>query len=158
LTCPYSQSQNSLQPGASLTISATLTEYGIPVAHRANARAEVELPDNTRVTLAISEADPGRFQVSTPAILPGVYRIRVVASGVTMRGVPFTREQLLSATAILGGDNPLPTSAPSTKAHDEDLCKLIECLLGSFGRLLAQHDVDPKAVSQVFFGEFSALS
>ncbi len=141
-------SQNSLQPGATLTISATLTEYGIPVAHRASVRAELELPDNTRVSLALTEADPGRFQVSTTAILPGVHRIRVVASGVTMRGVPFTREQLLSATAILGGDNPLPTSGPSTKAHDEELCKLIHCLLGpnSFGRLLAQHEVDPKAV------------
>jgi hypothetical protein len=142
-------SQNSLQPGASLTISATLTEYGIPVAHRATVRAELELPDNTRVTLALSEADPGRFQVSTTAILPGVYRIRVVASGVTMRGVPFTREHLLSATAILGGDNPLPTTVPSTTAHDEQLCKLIQCLLGpnAFGRLLKQHEVDPKAVS-----------
>jgi hypothetical protein len=141
-------SQNSLQPGASLTISATLTEYGVPVEHRANVRAEVELPDNTRQTLWLSEGAPGRFQVSTTAVLAGVYRVRVVASGVTMRGIPFTREQLLSATAILGGDNPLPTSGPSTKAHDEDLCKLIHCLLGpnSFGRLLAQHEIDPKAV------------
>jgi hypothetical protein len=141
-------SQSSLQPGASLTISATLTEYGVPVEHRANVRAEVELPDNTRQTLALSEGAPGRFQVSTTTVLAGVYRVRVVASGVTMRGTPFTREQLLSATAILGGDNPLPTSGPSTKAQDEDLCKLLHCLLGpnSLGRLLAQHEVDPKAV------------
>jgi len=54
-------SQNNLQPGASIIISATLTEYGIPVAHRANVRAERELPDNTRVALALSEADSGRF-------------------------------------------------------------------------------------------------
>ena len=46
-----------------------------------------------------------------------------------MRGVPFTREQLLSATAILGGDNPPPTSGPSTTKHDEQLCRLIQCLL-----------------------------
>jgi hypothetical protein len=141
-------SQNSLQPGASITISATLTEYGIPVEHRASVRAELELPDNTLLTLALSEADSGRFQVSTTAIVPGVYRIRVVGSGVTMRGVPFTREQQLSATAILGGDNPPPTSGPSTKGHDEDLCKLLECLLrpDSFGRFLEHHKVDPKAV------------
>src|SRR5438270_8811224 len=97
---------------------------------------------------ALSKADPGRVQGGTTAVVPGVYRIRVLASGVTMRGVPFTREQLLSATAILGGDNPLPTTGPSTKAHDEQLCKLIQCLLGpnAFGRLLTQHEVDPKAV------------
>ncbi len=141
-------SQNSLQPGASITISAALTEYGIPVDHRASVRAYMELPDTTQVTLALTEGEPGRFQVSTTAVMAGVYRIRVVAFGVTMRGVPFTREQLLSATAILGGDNPGPTSGPSTRAHDEELCRLIECLLGpnSLGRFLSQHNVDPKAV------------
>ena len=141
-------SQNSLQPGASITISASLTEYGIPVAGRANVQAELERPDSSRTTLPLPEGDPGRFQVSTIATVPGVYRVRVVASGVTMQGVTFTREQLLSATAILGGDSPFPTTGPSTKAHDENLCKLIECLLGpkSIGRLLTQHNVDPKAV------------
>jgi hypothetical protein len=59
--------------------------------------------------------------------------------GITMRGIPFTREQLLSATA---------SSGPSTKGHDQDLCKLMECLLrpDSFGRFLEQHKVGPKAV------------
>jgi hypothetical protein len=63
--------------------------------------------------------------------------------------VHFTREQLLSATAILGGDNPPPSSGPSTKTEDAALCRLILCLLGSgaFGRFLTEHNVDPKAVS-----------
>ena len=139
-------SQNSLEPGASVTISATLTEYGIPVAHRATVQAYVELPDSTMVTLPAPETDAGRFQANMTAVIAGVYRIRVVASGVTMRGAPFTREQLLSATAILGGDTPSPTSGPSTKDADEALCRLIECLLGSFGRFLTQHNIDPKAV------------
>ena len=144
-------SQNSLAPGANVTISGTLSEYGVPVAHRATVRAEIELPDNTRITLALSETDPGRFQASTIATVAGVYRIRVVASGLTMRGVPFTREQLLSAMAILGGDNPLPTSEP-TKANDEELCRLIECLLGpkSLGGFLTQHGIDSNAVSHCF--------
>lgn len=54
-------SQNNLQPGASIIISATQTEYGIAVAHRANVRAERELLGNTRATLALSEADSSRF-------------------------------------------------------------------------------------------------
>jgi hypothetical protein len=145
-------SQNSLQPGASVTISATLSEYGIPVAHRATVGAELELPDNGQITLALSETQPGRFEASTVATLAGVYKIRVVASGVTMRGVRFTREQLLSATAILGGDNPLPTSGPSTKARDQELCRLIQCLLGpkSLGGFLAQQGIESKALSQCF--------
>jgi hypothetical protein len=141
-------SQNSLEPGAHITITAALTEYGIPVEHRAGLRAEVELPDQSNVTLTLTEVGPGRFQTDTTATIAGVYRIRVVASGVTMRGIPFTREQLLSATAILGGDNPMPTSGPSPKAGDEELCRLIECLLGphAFGNVLKRQEVDPKAV------------
>ena len=45
--------QNSLQPGATMTLSATLTEYGIPVDRRASVRAEVQRPDgSTAVTVA----------------------------------------------------------------------------------------------------------
>jgi hypothetical protein len=139
-------SQNSLEPGASVTISTTLTEYGIPVARRATVEAYVELPDSSLVTLPAPETDAGRFQANMTVVIAGVYRIRVVASGVTMRGAPFTREQLLSATAILGGDSPPPTSGPSTKAADEALCRLIECLLGQLGGFLTQHNVNPKAV------------
>jgi hypothetical protein len=141
-------SQNSLEPGANVTISAKLTEYGIPVDHRASVHAEVELPDGTRATLPMPEGTPGRFQAGMTALIQGVYRIRVLASGVTMRGVPFTREQLLSATAIPGGDNPPPTSGPSTKAHDEELCRLFACLLGphAFGPLLTKQGVDSKGV------------
>lgn len=141
-------SQNSLQPGASLTITASLTEYGVPVDHRATVRAEVELPDNSRHMVTLSEGAPGQFQVHMTAVTAGVYRIRVLASGLTMRGVPFTREQLLSATAILGGDNPLPASGPSTTGQDENLCRLLHCLLGpeSLGRWLTQQKIDPKIV------------
>jgi hypothetical protein len=139
-------SQNSLEPGASVTISATLTEYDMPVARRATVQAYVERPDGSLVTLPVPETDAGRFQANMTAVIAGVYRIRVVASGVTMRGIAFTREQLLSATAILGGDSPSPTSGPSTKADDEALCRLIECLLGSLGGFLTRQNIDPKAL------------
>jgi len=141
-------SQNSLEPGATLTITATLTEYGVPVAGRATMHAEIERPDGSAFTLALPEVEDGRFQASTTAALPGVYRIRVIAAGVTMRGMPFTREQLLSAAAVLGGDNPPPQTGPGTKDHDEELCRLIECLLGprSLGEFLMKNGVNPKAV------------
>jgi hypothetical protein len=141
-------SQNSLEPGATLTITATLTEYGVPVAGRATVLAEIERPDGSSFTLALPEVGDGRFQASTAAALAGVYRIRVMAAGVTMRGMPFTREQLLSAAAVLGGDNPPPQTGPGTKDHDEELCRLIECLLGprSLGEFLMKNGVEPKAV------------
>ena len=95
-------SQNSLEPSTTVTITATLTEYGVPVAARATVHAEIERPDGSSFTLALPEVEDGRFQASTAAALAGVYRIRVLAVGVTMRGMPFTREQLLSAEPGLG--------------------------------------------------------
>jgi hypothetical protein len=40
--------------------------------------------------------------------MQGVYRFRLVASGITMRGAPFTREQLVSGAVVPGGDQPFP--------------------------------------------------
>jgi hypothetical protein len=138
--------QESLQPGSTLTVRAALSEYGIPVNHRATVYAAIERPDNSQTTIAFAEIEPGIFEATTRANLQGVYRFHVIASGVTMRGLPFTREQHLSAAVVLGGNNPPPSSGPST--HDEQLCQLLECLLGpnSFGRLLSEHNIDPNSV------------
>jgi hypothetical protein len=88
------------------------------------------------------------FEANTVAGIQGVYRFRVLASGITMRKVAFTREQLLSGAVVIGGNNPPPTSDPSTGAHDTQLCDLLECLLRpeALGRFLAEHHVDPNAV------------
>ena len=141
-------SQNSLQPGATLTLRAALSEYGIAVDHRATVYATVERPDNSQATIAFTEIEPGIFEASTTATLQGVHRFHVFASGVTMRGLPFTREQQLSGGVVLGGDNPPPRSGPSTHAADEQLCQLLECLLGpnALGRFLSEHNVDPNAL------------
>ncbi len=147
-------SQNSLELGATMTIRATLTEYGIPVDHRATVRAELQRPDGTQTTLFLVEGEPGVFQASTVAPIQGVYRFHVVASGVTMRGLPFTREQLLSGAVVPGGNNPFPTSGPSTRDQDEAMCQLLQCLLRpeAFGRLLAEHHVDPNSLQKCVEG------
>jgi hypothetical protein len=141
-------SQNSLEPSATLTITATLREYGVSVAGRATVHAEIERPDGSSFTLALPEIGDGRFQAATVGALAGVYRIRVMAVGVTMRGMPFTREQLLSGAAVLGGDSPPLKTPPDRKDHDRELCGLIECLLGqeSLGEFLMKNGVEPKAV------------
>jgi hypothetical protein len=141
-------SQSSLEPGATMTLRAMLAEYGIPVAYRASIRAELERPDGTQATLALVEVEPGVFEAITAAAIQGVYRFRVLASGATMRGLPFTREQMLSAAVVVGGDNPFPTSDPSGRKRDEELCRLLECLLGpeALGGFLAEHRVNVEAV------------
>jgi hypothetical protein len=141
-------SQNSLQPGATLTLRASLSEYGIPVDHRAIVWAELTRPDGSQSTLALMEIEPGIFETTTLAGMQGVYRFRAVASGTTLRGVPFTREQLLSGATVIGGDNPPPTPGPSNKTCDRQLCDLLECLLGpqALGGLLTESKINPNAV------------
>ncbi|KAM6514163.1 hypothetical protein FALCPG4_015322 [Fusarium falciforme] len=65
-------SQNHLEPGATLAISARLTEYGLPVSHRAKVHADLEQPDGNRVTRTLSETEPGQFQATATATVPGV--------------------------------------------------------------------------------------
>src|ERR1700730_4107417 len=97
-----------MPPGAATTVRAALTEYGIPVTRRASVWAELQRPDHTEAVFALAEVEPGVFETTTAGPPAGVYRFRVLAAGVTMRGVPFTREQLLSGAVYLGDGNPLP--------------------------------------------------
>jgi hypothetical protein len=119
--------QNSLEPGATMTLRAILTEYGQPVDHRATVRAELTLPDGTGTTLSLAEGAPGVFEAATTAVIPGVYRFRVLASGFTLRHTAFACEQTLTGAAFPGGDNPPPTTDPSGVAAR--LCCLVESLL-----------------------------
>jgi hypothetical protein len=141
-------SQTSLEPGATMIVGATLTEYGIPVEHRASVTADLQRPDGTRTTLVLQESGPGVFWTSVAALIQGVYRFRVFASGSTMRGMPFKREQLVSGAVVPGADNPFPQSDPSTRAKDEALCDLLQCILGpnALGRWLTEQKIDPNAV------------
>lgn len=145
-----SVAQNSLEPGATLTVQAALSEYGIPVAHRARVTAELQRPDGSQSTLTMLETAPGMFQAATDAVNQGVYRFRVVASGLTMRGVPFTREQQLSGAVVLGGNNPPAKSPPSTRSQDEALCRLLSCLLSpdALGRVFASQHIDPALIQK----------
>lgn len=100
--------QSSFEPGAMLTFHATLTEYEIPVENRASVQVELTRPDGSFVMLPMGEIEPGKFRVSTNAPFSGVYHARIVAMGVTLRGTPFTREQLATAAVWEGGNLPPP--------------------------------------------------
>jgi hypothetical protein len=62
-----SLTQNSFEPGATMTIRAALTEYDIPVEHRAGVRAETTRPDGSGGILTLTEVDPGIFEASMTA-------------------------------------------------------------------------------------------
>ena len=138
--------QDSLEPGATMTLRATLDEYGVPVEQRAGVRAEITRPDGSNAVVSLTELDPGIFESSVKAVLPGVYRFRVVASGVTMRGAPFTREQTLTGATFLGGDQPLPQGGED---RGSDFCCLVRCLLddASVRRYLAERGIDAQRLA-----------
>jgi hypothetical protein len=142
--------QSSNEPGATMTIRVVLTEYGLPVHGRATVRVEIERPDHTQNTVALTEIEPGVFEAQSVATLSGVYSMRVLANGATMRSKPFTREQLLTGAVWRGGDSPPPTGTTDPRTRDEQLCRLMECLFGSdlLGGLLEQYRVDPNALRE----------
>ena len=146
-------SQNSLEPGATITLRTTLTEYGLPVENRATVDVNTTNSDGTSVVLHSREIEPGLFETKIIAALPGVYRLHVIAKGVTSRGVPFTREELLTAHAVQGGDNPLPTT-PSAGGQELDLCCLLNCLLKepSVVKFLEVHGLNSDAIRKCIEG------
>lgn len=110
--------QSDFLPGSSVLVKAKLTEYGIPVDHRASCNASVVRPDRTSFDLPMTEVEPGVFQVKFNTDLQGVYRIRIMAKGATMRGKPFTREESRTAAAFRnkpdrGSENPSEGGNPS---------------------------------------------
>jgi hypothetical protein len=136
--------QDSLEPGARMRVRALLREYGVPVDHRARVGAEVRRPDGTEGWIDLHEDEPGAFEGSVEAALPGVYRFRVMAEGRTLAGGRFTREQLLTGATLRGGDGPFPFGGRDPDGRREDLCELVECLIErkALGPLFERHDVD----------------
>jgi len=139
--------QTGLVPGSVMSIRATLSEYGIPMAHRASMYVEVERPDGSAATLGLAEIEEGIFEVDTTASLEGVYRFHLKASGLTLRGERFTRERLLTGSVVLGGGRPSRTPEPQPgRDSDARLCELLDCLLGqgSLDRFMAENGIDPQ--------------
>ncbi len=140
--------QSSFEPGAELTLRARLTEYGLPVSHRATVRAELVRPDESMATLTLSEEDPGVFEATIAAAATGVYRFRVMAEGKTMRGRRFTREQLLTGVVWHGGDQPPPSRYDDPNRGHDRLCRFIDCLMKQKGLVesLKRKGVDIEAL------------
>jgi hypothetical protein len=140
--------QTSFEPGATLTLRAALTEFGIPLSG-ASVQAELRRPDATQSAISLAEVEPGVFATTAVASLAGVYQFRVLANGWTHRGEAYTREQLLTGVTVVGGNSPSPTTPPADHSGDL-LCCLLNCLLKNpgFDGFLAQHNIDANALQR----------
>jgi murein tripeptide amidase MpaA len=125
--------QSSFVPGATLTLRAVLTESSLPIEKRAFVRADVTRPDGTTASLTLSEVEPGVFESTLAAPIAGIYPIRFRATGTTLRGWGFAREQLRTAAVWRGGDDAPPTSQPQPPDEGADWCSFLECLLQQDG-------------------------
>lgn len=87
---------------------------------------------------------PGVFEAASVASSSGVYRFRVLATGLTVRELPFTREQLLMARFSSVGTILLPP-AGRRLTTTSSVCELLHCLLDPkvLGQALARHEIDP---------------
>ncbi len=140
--------QDSYEPGATLTLRCTLTEYGLPLAGRATVTADLTRPDGTLATLALAKVEPGVFEAHTAAHLVGVYTAHAKGVGKTARDRPFTREHIFTGAVWKGGDDPFPTTSNDPDERVRCLCALLKCLLGPkvlterFEKRLAEEGID----------------
>src|SRR5262249_36939461 len=90
---------------------------------------------------------PGVFEAGTVGAIPGIYKFLVHASGKTLRGISFTREQYLTAAVVYGGDNPLPTSDGDSDPG-QLLCRLFGGLFHDPGfiRYLEERKIDVQSL------------
>jgi hypothetical protein len=96
--------QRSFEPGATLTVSATLARSGLPMAQGVSTWADITHPDGTSASLALHARADASLSAEFVAAMPGVYRVRVRARGVVRPGEPFTREKTLTGAVWIGGD------------------------------------------------------
>lgn len=143
-------SQDSYEPGATMTIRASLREGEMPVEHRATLTGELDRPDGTTTTVSLDAVEPGVFETAFHASMAGTYRCRVIAEGKTFRNNNFTREQLVTGSVWRGGDDPLPVGEKSTA----QLCDLLDCVVSEevLGDLLERHEVDADHLRECFKG------
>jgi hypothetical protein len=139
-------SQTSHTPGAKLGLRAVLKEMDLPVVNRARVTAEIKRPDGTTAQLILNETDPGVFEGTATASLSGIYPVYFRATGTTLRGFRFSREQLRTGMVWAGGNDPPPQGKP----HDGKCCpdwgEFLRCLLGngSVQKLLERNEISPR--------------
>jgi subtilisin family serine protease len=147
ITMATTLSQDSYEPGATLTLRTVLEQYGaIPVTD-ATVEASVTMPDGSTTTVTLDSVADGAFETAVDASATGTYRFHVRARGRSLRGTPFTREQIRTAGVWQGGDEPAPTDASDPRVQGELLCELLECLsTDAFAEAMEEWGVDPDAV------------
>ena len=113
-----------MKPGSTVTLFASLEEYNVPLPTNAVVWAQITNPDQNTVDLKFQKFNEKIHTASFKTTRAGVYLCRIIAEGLTHKGLPFRRERTITAGVYYGDYNPLPQPKPG-----EDVCRLIHCLL-----------------------------
>ena len=100
-----------------MTILARLAQYHSVPVENARVIARVRFPDGGMITVPLPAIAEGSYQAEFTAPMAGVYTVRIVAEGSSLRGARFTREAVRTAAVWPRGDAPPPTS------HDDGLVR-----------------------------------
>ena len=113
LELKVSLTQPLITIGAPIFIEALVSEYGLISNERFNVKAELTQPNGLTQTLTLDRLDNGCFGLNLDQnVVPGVYTLRVLARGFTLKGNSVEREKTL--TGVIVRDD-LPADVPSTR-------------------------------------------
>jgi hypothetical protein len=128
--------QGGYELGARISVQARLTQSGVPLLGDGVVWGELTRPDGSQVPIAFQTGAPGNYAAEFVAGSAGVHKLRVRARGRTRKGMPFAREQTLTAVVWRGGDRDAENGAgrgnrliDALNERDERLCNLLKCLL-----------------------------
>jgi hypothetical protein len=123
--------QTHFEPGASASLSATLTQSGLPMNQPAQIWANVTRPDGSTISVTLAKRHDGKYSENFVMPTSGVYRFRIRARGTTYRGESFTREKTLTAAVWRGGNSSGGNGGvggTGGTATASTLCALLKCL------------------------------
>jgi hypothetical protein len=129
--------QSSYEPGATVRLRATLAESGVPARPGASVYVEITPPVGMPRNQTLTEVAAGEFETAVVMPAPGVYRLRVRASGSSRSGYPFQREYTLTGAVWHGGDRDADPETASggplvewLGERDKKICELLDCIFG----------------------------
>ena len=115
--------QESLAPGALVTLKASLKEYDVPFTGEATVWADVTSPDQSTFTLMFTRDATGIYSGVFKASSAGIYSCRVRAEGYSSSKQKFTREKTLTASTYYGNYSTVPPDGTNA------VCELLRCLM-----------------------------
>jgi hypothetical protein len=148
--------QASHTPGSQVEVRAILLDSGIPLERQASVSLHATMPGGGTVTVPMTESEPGVHRTMLTLPYNGLYPLLVHATGQSLRGTPFTREELRSAA--VWSDPIVHDPDPTDDRHR--WCELLLCLLQDdrLGRLLAKQGVNLDGVRDCVKKVLPALS